>query len=280
MQKVNYHSHTHRCMHSDIDMLDEEYVKTYIEKGFKEIAFTDHCPQKEVIDNRPKVRMRYDQKEEYLESILQLKEKYKNQIKIKSGYEVEYLPGQEENILELKAETDVLVLGQHFVYGNNNELRIFGKCEYTAEELKKYAKYVERALELGIPDIIAHPDIYLSKREKFEEIETEVAHDICKAAQKYKIPLELNLNNIFQRTYNENRILNNDSMDRQLERLKTVQYPRREFWEIVAEYEIDVLYGIDTHYRGQIEKWDELIELATVLVGKETIDKLNFIEKI
>lgn len=280
MQKVNYHSHTHRCMHSDVDMLDEEYVISYIKKGFKEIAFTDHCPQKEVIDDRPRVRMRYEQKEEYLESILHLKEKYKDQIKIKSGYEVEYLPGQEQNIAELKNETDLLVLGQHFVYDDANKLRWIGRCEYTSEELKKYANYIERALELEIPDIIAHPDIYLSKREKFEEIEKEVAHTICKAAQKYKIPLELNLNNIFQRTYNEDRILNNDSIEKQLERLKTVQYPRAEFWEIVAEYEIDVLYGIDAHYRGQIEKWEELIELATVLVGKETIAKLNFIEKI
>lgn len=44
--KFNYHSHTYRCMHSDADMLDEDYIKDYIKMGFEEVAFTDHCPEK------------------------------------------------------------------------------------------------------------------------------------------------------------------------------------------------------------------------------------------
>ena len=50
MQKFNYHSHTYRCMHSDADMLDEDYIKDYIKMGFEEVAFTDHCPEKNIID--------------------------------------------------------------------------------------------------------------------------------------------------------------------------------------------------------------------------------------
>ena len=186
MQNFNYHSHTYRCMHSDVDMSDEEYIKDYITLGFKEIAITDHCPEKNVIDTRDRIRMTYEQRIEYLQSIKKLKEKYKNQITIKSGYEIEYLPGEEDNILELKNETDILVLGQHFVYDNDNKLKIFGKCEFSDEELLRYAEYLENASKLGMPDIIAHPDIYLMKREKFGEIENTVAHMICKTAEKYK----------------------------------------------------------------------------------------------
>ena len=278
MQNFNYHSHTYRCMHSDQDMTDEDYIKDYIKMGFKKIAITDHCPEKNVIDKRPRVRMTYEQRKEYLKTIRTLKEKYKDQIEIKVGYEVEYLPGEEANIKELKDESDIIVLGQHFVYDENKELRILGKCDYTEEELLRYAEYVEKALELNIPDIIAHPDIYMSKRKEFGETEKKVANIICTASEKYNIPLEINLNNIFQRTYNENRILNNLPLEEQRKKLINVQYPRKEFWEIASNYNVKILYGIDAHYRGQIPVWNELVQLANEMIGEETICKLNFIK--
>lgn len=37
MQKFNYHSHTYRCMHSDADMLDEDYIKDYIKWALKKL---------------------------------------------------------------------------------------------------------------------------------------------------------------------------------------------------------------------------------------------------
>lgn len=278
MQNFNYHSHTYRCMHADEDMTDEDYVKDYIKMGFKKIAITDHCPEKNVIDERPRVRMTYEQRIEYLQAIRDLKEKYKAQIEIEVGYEVEYLPGEEENIKELKEESDIIVLGQHFIYDENKKLRILGKCDYTEEELIKYAQYVEKAMELNIVDILAHPDIYMMRRKEFGDVETKVANMVCKVAEKYNIPLEINLNNIFQRTYNENRILNNLPLEEQRKKLKNVQYPRKEFWNIASDYNIKVLYGSDAHYRGQIPLWKELIQLANEMIGEKTIKKLNFIE--
>ena len=35
MQEFNYHQHTFRCGHADMDMLDEDYVLDYINKGIK-----------------------------------------------------------------------------------------------------------------------------------------------------------------------------------------------------------------------------------------------------
>ena len=54
MQNFNYHTHTYRCGHADDTMSDEDFVKELIKKGFKKIAFTDHCPDKEGIDKRTK----------------------------------------------------------------------------------------------------------------------------------------------------------------------------------------------------------------------------------
>ena len=132
---------------------------------------------------------------------------------------------------------------------------------------------------MNLPDIIAHPDIYMMNRNQFSEIEKAVAHKICEAAQKYQIPLEINLNNIFSKTYYENRELNHDSIEKQKEKLKNVSYPCREFWNIASQYDIKVLYGIDAHHRGQILLWHELVELANEMIGKESMRKLCFVEK-
>lgn len=278
MQEFNYHAHTYRCGHADLDMKDEDYIKEYIKMGFKEIIFTDHCPQKNEIDKRNNMRMKYSEKDKYLKSIKFLNNKYKNKIKIGVGYEVEYLEEEENNILDLKNESDKIILGQHFVYGDDKQLKIFGKKQFTDDELFRYTKYIEKAIELNIPDIIAHPDIYMLNRKEFGNIEKKVAIKICELAEKHNIPLEINLNNIFAHTYYEGRKLNHNSLEEQKAKLKNVFYPCKEFWEIVTKYNIKVLYGIDSHHRGQILLWKELLELAKFKIGEEIIRNLNFIE--
>lgn len=35
MQKFNYHTHTYRCGHADLNYMDEDYIKDMIKMGFK-----------------------------------------------------------------------------------------------------------------------------------------------------------------------------------------------------------------------------------------------------
>ena len=133
-------------------------------------------------------------------------------------------------------------------------------------------------MKCNIPDIIAHPDLYMLKRKEFGEIEEEVAHLICQAAEKYGVPLEINLNNIFGNTYYENEKLNHKPIEEQRKNLGKVVYPCKEFWKIASEYDIHVIYGIDTHHRGQIELFNEFVELSNEIIGKDVIEKLNFID--
>lgn len=266
MQNFNYHTHTYRCGHADRTMMDEEYVIELIKQGFKKIAFTDHCPEKEVIDKRTNMRMRYSEKEEYLDSIKKLKQKYSDVIEIESGYEVEYLPGQEQNLLELKKEVDKIVLGQHFIYDSDNKsLKIFRHHYFNDEDLIKYANYIDSAIKNNIPDIIVHPDLYMLSRDTFGEIEAKVAHIICKSAEKHNIPLEINLSDPFL-YYCNNKY--------------KVRYPSKEFWEIATNYNVKVLYGIDAHFKEQIRGYKQSVEIANEIIGEETIKKLNFIKKI
>lgn len=264
MQQFNYHTHTYRCGHADDNMRDEDFVKELINKGFKKMAFTDHNPIKSNFYDKKYMRMDYSEKDGYLNSIKDLKEKYKNDIEIKSGFEIEYLPMYEDELFKLKNETDILVLGQHYVV-NDGVIKKFRHQTFTDEDLLKYADNIKTAIEKGLPDIVVHPDLFMLARDIFTENEAKVAHTICKVAEKYDIPLEINLSEPF---------LYLNGMK------KKILYPCREFWEIASNYNVRVLYGIDAHYKEQITMYEESIEIANKIIGKEILNKLNFIEDI
>lgn len=265
MQKFNYHTHTRRCGHADDSMTDEDFVRLLIEKGIVKMAFTDHCPEKETIDYRKNMRMKYSEKEEYLESIKSLKDKYKDKIEIETGFEVEYLPGQEENIFELKKETDKIIIGQHFIYDENNNIKLLTRQKYTDEDVLKYAEYIKVAIEKNIPDIIAHPDIYMLGRNTFTNIDVKAAHIICAVAEKYEIPLEINLSH-------PNECIIGKRND--------IIYPCKEFWKIASEYNnLKVLYGIDAHFKYQIINYEKAIEIANNHIGQDIIKKLHFCDE-
>jgi len=266
MQKFNYHTHTYRCGHADYSMKDEDYVKEFIKKGFKKICFTDHCPQKNKIDTRSNMRMDYKEKEEYYVSIKDLKEKYKDIIDIEVGFEIEYAPNIEDDLFELKRETDKLVLGQHFVYDEDDKyLKTVGWGVTNDNDLRKYARYIEMALEKGLVDVVVHPDLFMLGKSKFGEIEKEISHIICKAAEKYNIPLEINLT---RAALYLNNIIN------------SVEYPNRDFWKIASEYNIKVIYGIDAHAKYQIDLYEDSVNFVNdKIIGKDIINKLRFCEE-
>ena len=86
MQNFNYHTHTYRCGHADYNMTDEDFVKELINKEFKRIAFTDHAPIKNDFYDKKCMRMDYAEKDEYLDSIKNLKEKSKDKIEIREVF--------------------------------------------------------------------------------------------------------------------------------------------------------------------------------------------------
>ena len=84
--KYNYHTHTSRCFHAV--GTDEEYVVEAINAGFDEIGFADPCPMpvpKSVLrEECPRfweVRMALDETEDYVNTLLDMRREYKNDIK-------------------------------------------------------------------------------------------------------------------------------------------------------------------------------------------------------
>lgn len=142
-----------------------------------------------------------------------------------------------------------------------NIAKIFRKHKFSDEDLIRYANYIDTAMKLQIPDIVAHPALYMLTRNDFGEIEKKVAEMICKSAEKYNIPLEINLTEAFM----------------YLSNLKDkISYPCRAFCEVATNYNIKVIYGIDAHYKEQIRLYEDSIEMVNKIIGEEIIEKLSF----
>ncbi len=226
LQNFNYHSHTKRCGHAIGE--DEEYVIEAIKNGYQFIGFSDHAPYNN--DNSPTERMKKEELQAYIQSVKYLQEKYKDKVEIRIGLECEYYEKQLDEILEYRKTFDYIILGQH-------EPGLYELGFYDAntdEDVIKYANLIRKACEKGIPDIIAHPDLFMFSKSEWTNACEEATHMICQAASKYHIPLEVNLNGI---RYGK----------RKIGKEVRYTYPYRKFWEIVQKYPMDVVYGLDAH---------------------------------
>ena len=85
---ANYHTHTIRCNHAK--GTEREYIEQAIAQGFTTLGFSDHVPQPYPHGFNSVIRMKMSEIPEYTETLVKLRDEYKDQIKILIGYEVEY----------------------------------------------------------------------------------------------------------------------------------------------------------------------------------------------
>lgn len=255
-----YHTHTTRCGHAS--GTDEEYVLSAIEKGYKVIGFTDHVFLPNVIQDG--MRGRYEELDNYINSINSLKEKYKDQIEIHLGFECEYGPKYREYYEYLKKEKGIeyLILGQHLFF-EKDELVWLSRYGTPEEILTHYVDIVTEAIESKLFTYIAHPDICLRFFAKFNPFVEREIRRLCECAEKNKIPFELNLGS--RRDHERRR----DSMD----------YPDEEFFKIVSEYNIPIIIGVDAHAPHDFDPRITDIPYAEELEKKlnlQLINRINF----
>ncbi|MBO6242958.1 MAG: hypothetical protein J6O41_00080 [Clostridia bacterium] len=214
------------------------------------------------------------------------KKDYAGKIEIESGVEFEYAKEYKgvdylAFLKEMKAKTDKMILGQHWVVDKNGKQHEIGRGkggkEISDDILDLYVESICDAMENNIPDIIAHPDLFMKARDSFGAKEQEVARRICQAAIEHGIPLEINFGQIAK--YSDSKQTGNEIR-------KDVAYPSQEFWKYIAEtapqYEqqygkqLKVLFGKDAHFPGQLST-DRDYELALDIVGIETLEQLHFV---
>lgn len=276
-QDFCFHTHTERCGHGAKDTGDEEWVQNAIKGGIKKLAFTDHIPLPDGYNKTPDTRMDIAEVDSYLASIRYLQEKYEGQIEIESGFEFEYSDRDLEHLQKLKSKTDKMILGQHFVIdseGKKHEIARGKNGEQISDTvLEMYGKAIVSAMDKDkkvMPDVIAHPDLFMQARDNFGEEEKSVTRAICDEAIKNGIPLEINFGKIASKL---------DTRMSIEEIAKRTTYPSPEFWKFIAEEygkSITVIYGKDAHYPGQLST-ERDYEIAKAIIGEETLQQLHIV---
>lgn len=254
--KTNFHTHNYRCGHAVGNV--EDYVKEGIKHGYTELGISDHAPLPDYYFDR----MKMEELDGYLLEIEEAKEKYKDKIKIYKSIEIEYFPEFQDYYDEIKEKLDYMILGLH-AFRCEGEMEIFNAWKVNSrKKVEAYGKYMVKGIESGNFDYIAHPDLYMIAYRKWNETTEEIAHNICRAALKMDIPLEVNANGI------RKTLERHPDWDRYM-------YPYKEFWEVASKYNVKCMIGSDAHDYKILE--DEAMEI-TRNFSKDL--NLNIIETI
>lgn len=223
-KKVNMHCHTIRCRHASGE--DREYVEKAIEAGYDVLGFSDHTPYIFEKDYEPKfrIRMKMDEFEGYVNSVLKLRDEFKNDIDIYLGLETEYFPNYIDKTMEeiYQYPMDYMILGQHFY---DDEVGwISPKHPWDDEQHLEF--YVERVLEALATErflYVAHPDIMNFTGS--QELYCVHMMRIVKELKKRNMPIEINVNGFRE----------------------GLHYPNPLFIEMGIENENDFIIGVDAH---------------------------------
>lgn len=251
---ANYHTHTFRCGHAS--GTEEEYIKNAIAGGIKIMGFSDHVPF--AFENGKEYPWHVQTKDahDYMSTLLSLCKKYKNDIEIHIGFEMEYLPKHFDDMLSYVKSlgAEYLILGQHFSRHDSFEMVNYSSGpDHTEEDLISYTDLVIKGIKTGVFSYIAHPDIF-NYETNCAEYKREVRR-LCEAAKEYDIPLEINLLGI-----NENR-----------------WYPNDAYWRIAGEVGNKVIFGFDAHTADRAYDGESLKE-AQKMVEKFGLKLVNEIE--
>lgn len=219
---IDLHNHTTLCNHATGTI--EEYIQTAIAQKIDIFGFSDHAPM-----NFDTYRMHLDEMENYEREVLHVKEKYAHQIKILLGYEVDFLKGyMEEKVLNRKV--DYLIGSVHYLgnWGFDNPEFI---GEYTHKNIDEvwqtYFDAIENMAKSKLFDIVGHLDLikvfnYLPKKDV-----RLLAKKAMHAIKDANMVVEINAAGL-RKPIGE-------------------VYPSPLLMEIMAELDIPITFGSDSH---------------------------------
>ncbi len=140
--KADGHVHTPFCPHGSSDSL-ELYVERAIELGFQEMTFTEHAPLPESFPDPAPTRdssMNRADLERYFSAIDKIKEKYRKDIRVNTGLEMDYIRGYEMETADLLNEVgpvlDDSILSVHFLNAESEWICM----DYSATEFRRLAE--------------------------------------------------------------------------------------------------------------------------------------------
>ena len=238
---ANYHTHTFRCGHAVGE--DRAYVETAIARGLKVLGFSDHVPMPFPDGHESNFRVHFGMLDDYVNSVLALRDEYKRDIDIRLGFEAEYYPDLFEGMLgRLKPyPVDYLLLAQHF--NDSGEAVYNPSAPRSPAALKRYVDMVIEGMETGRFSCVVHPD--LLRFEGPEQVYQGEMVRLCERAKALNMPLEINILG-----------------------LRTGRcYPNDRFWPLVKALGCRVVLGSDAHDPNDVAQ-PEQVRLAMAYAAR------------
>ena len=184
---IDYHMHS---ILSDGKDSYEEMIKTAISLGLDEIGFSDHVCLRTVNWAIMPIDIPV-----MTEQILELREKYNSQIKVRYGIEMDYLPEMEQEIAETinRLPLDYVIGSVHFIgdWNFDSDKSLYGK--WSNDELyHMYFELIQLAAQSGLFDTIGHLDIIKKFRVYPESDQSQLIDDTLKIIKNSNVVVELN----------------------------------------------------------------------------------------
>ena len=203
--------------------------------------------------------MRTDEIDDYCQTLLRLKEKYKGYIDIHIGFETEYYKKYFDSLISLyrKYPIEYIIYAGHFI-GNEGDDGTFCAFDRT-EDRHRLTAYVDNALEAidtGRYSMIAHPDMvnFVGDLDFYRQ-ESE---RLVRGAKAKGIPLEINLYGMRDGRH----------------------YPNAEFWRVAGRIGITATLGFDSHHVKHVADRGEILEGLRFAdrYGIEIVDRIKLVD--
>lgn len=224
--KANFHTHLYLCKHATGNT--DDYVSLAVKKGYERIGISDHGYVPSFILEKTRRMTKEQYKDIYLKELREAKEKYKGQIEVFFGLEIEYCQELTELYDEYLTELDYLILGQHLFKKDGKYISVYYK-KLSDQDIIDYTDQLVEGLKTKKFRILAHPEIFAHDNLEWTSLHEELSKRIITAAIESNTILELNVNGLRTNKYAQ------------------IIYPRMEFWKLVSETNALVMVNDDCH---------------------------------
>jgi len=187
------HCHTPLCKHAF--GLPDEYAAVALERNFKGITFTCHCPLPDGFSAN--VRMAPEEFDFYVEMIGVTREKFAGRLDVRLGLESDFYPGVEPWLAKLHARVPL----SHVLGSIHYQVMDYRRLFYTGEIFSYQQLYYEHlalSAESGLFDTLAHPDLIKNESPadwNFEQMRPHIARSLDRIAAT-GVAMELNTSGV------------------------------------------------------------------------------------
>lgn len=247
MIKANYHTHSTFCDGNDSL---EDIILSAIERNIEILGFSSHA----MYPFSSSWHIPFKEYENYVNSVNNLKEKYKDKIQILLGFEADYVEGLSVPDFETykKFSPDFLIGSVHYILTENGRLCV----DYSANKLSQkiqelfngdtkklvceYFNQERNLLKKGNFTILGHADLIRknnSKIKMFNESESWYRKELkatAKEIAKSEVIVEINTGGIAR-----------GSTD--------CIYPSKEFLTLLKEFKVPITISSDCHEKEKID---------------------------